>query len=90
MSDLDIIENEDGDRFVLGTHDPQAALAALNRDAAEADRLFPPVLLCEDETGEFQYRWYQRVEPAHPDYECEYAAAEATDPHVVPGIRLPA
>ena len=80
-------ENEDGQRWAMGTHDPQRALDAF-RDEDRANGIDADWQLCATDMKVFEYGWWLRVEPAAPDYEREYIAAEPGDVNAEPGVTI--
>lgn len=88
MTELDVFDNEAADRFCIGTHDPGLALEAFRR--ADRDRPEWSWTIRDDDVDAFEYGWYARVEPAHPDYAVDYLDVDPQHPEVVPGICLPA
>jgi|GEM_PF-4120323 len=74
---LDVFEAECRDVFyVIGTHDPAAAVAALI-EHVETDAVVPEG---------FGYGYYMPLCPPHPNSSHEWLPADATDPYAVPGI----
>lgn len=88
MSITDAFVNEHGDRFALGTHDPQEALAAFQRLDRDAGHVHGPWVMRAEHVAAFEYGWYVRQEPPHPDCDVAYLPAEEGDTNAAPGIRF--
>lgn len=81
------LADEDGYRWVMGTHDPQAALDALQSED-RANGVESEWQVCATDMADFEYGWFLRVEPPGPAYECEYIPAQPDDVNAVPGVTL--